>query len=33
MHDLNVTPTGLDFSGVRAAMQSYVDQELIPGAG
>lgn len=32
MHDLKVTPTGLDFSGVRAAMQSYVDQDLIPGA-
>ena len=32
MHDLNVTPTGLDFSGVRAAMQSYVDRDLIPGA-
>ena len=32
MYNLTVTPTGLDFSGVRAAMQSFVDKELIPGA-
>ena len=31
MADLSVTPTGYNFSGVRAAMQHYVDSDLLPG--
>ena len=31
MHDRTVTPTGRDFSGVRAAMQRNVGQQLVHG--
>ena len=31
MHDLSVKTTSHDFGAVRAAMQSYVDRDLLPG--
>ncbi len=31
MHELTVTPTPFDFGAVRAAMQSYVDRDLLSG--